>query len=50
MSIPLPTITSEDVDALFKLLIDSVPIGVAVIDPDLRLRYNRKRHASRMVY
>ena len=50
MSTPLPnfdpTVAPDDLDALFKLLLNCVPIGVVVVDPDLRLRYINARHAK----
>ena len=39
-------LAADDVSGLFSLLLDSVPIGVAVIDRDLRLRYINARHAA----
>ena len=33
-------------DSLFHLLLQSVPLGVAVVDPDMRLLYINHRHAS----
>ncbi len=39
----LPT---DDLNGLFALLLDSVPIGVAVIDTELRLKYINARHAK----
>jgi PAS domain S-box-containing protein len=51
MSAPLPDfdpkVTPDDLNELFKLLLNSVPIGVAVLDPDLRLRYINARHAAK---
>lgn len=32
-------------DSLFQLLLDSVPIGIAVVDDEMRLRYINRRHA-----
>ena len=39
-------LATDDMSSLFALLLDSVPIGVAVIDRDLRLRYINARHAE----
>lgn len=41
---PLEKLGSKD--TLFQLLLDSIPIGVAVIDRDMQLRYINQRHAN----
>ncbi|MFZ6842921.1 PAS domain S-box protein [Undibacterium sp. RuTC16W] len=38
--------TPEDMDQLFGLLLETAPIGVAVINRDMTLRYINKRHAD----
>lgn len=35
----------EEIDELFALLLESVPIGITIFDHDLRLRYMNQRHA-----
>lgn len=37
---------TDDVKQLFSLLIDSLPVGIAVIDCDMRLQYINQRHAQ----
>ncbi len=39
-------LVADDLDGLFALLLESVPIGVAVIDRELRLKYINARHAK----
>ncbi|MBC3807438.1 PAS domain S-box protein [Undibacterium seohonense] len=39
-------ISFEDLTTLFSLVLDHVPIGVVILDQDLRLRFINQRHAQ----
>lgn len=39
-------IAFEDLTTLFSLVLDQVPIGVVILDQDLRLRFINQRHAQ----